>query len=152
MKYIFILIYGGQVRLPSSDMESFVKAAQFLKLQGFENVSTNMKELEDEINKKTICPSISINLKRIDDVESTPNNDNGMEQKPPEAHSHRSMSAPAVESVKEEKKMCPPNGSDGHLSGQQRLEIDDDSSESEGMIPRSKNISSFEKLAHGVCF
>lgn len=67
VQMILQLIYGGAVEVPAKQMRTFVKAAKFLKLQGFANVDTTLSI--DDIRGADQIPQekYTIRLKRMDD-------------------------------------------------------------------------------------
>lgn len=70
VKKIFALIYGGAVEVPVIEMRAFIRAAKFLKLQGFENISPTVS-IDDIEGADQIQPrrNYSIRLKRIDEAD-----------------------------------------------------------------------------------
>lgn len=67
MKKILQLIYSGAVEVPACEMRSFVKAAKYLRLQGFENVASTatVNDIFGRVPVADRC--FSIKLKRIDE-------------------------------------------------------------------------------------
>lgn len=64
VKKILALIYRGIVDISSSDMQSFIKAAKYLKLQGFEKISPELKT--NDIIGSGVRERYSIKLRRIE--------------------------------------------------------------------------------------
>lgn len=66
------LIYRGAVEVPSCQMRSFVRAAKYLRLQGFENIAPTLtvNDIRDGGQVPARKKGFSIILKRIDDDEN----------------------------------------------------------------------------------
>lgn len=66
VKKILALMYRGIVEVPASDVQLFIEAAKYLKLQGFENISPSVKvdDIDGE-QKGHNREKYSIRLKRI---------------------------------------------------------------------------------------
>lgn len=74
VQLILRLIYAGIVRVPQKDMDQFMKAANFLKLKGFDEVGLNDTKNVSVSDDKP--PTFSIKLKRIDEVSNEPTSTN----------------------------------------------------------------------------
>lgn len=91
---ILQLIYGGAVEVQATDMRSFVKAAKFLKLQGFENIDTSLSldDIKGADQPLQIPPreKYQIRLKRIDDDDVAMTTPNGVNDEQFASNSNRS--------------------------------------------------------------